>query len=126
MNAELVDHAALRSAYVDPLELILGRDLALDKFSDLAVDLAQFLGNLAAEVLIDLEDLKLDFGDLAPNLRRGGDRLCEFTLETSSFALQQGEAVYLDEIFFPEAPHPGQLTLDQFNLFRLGPLQGRV
>src|SRR5512146_3049132 len=117
MDVELVDHAALRSAYVHPLQLIFGRHLALDEFANLAVNLAQFLRNLAAEVLVNLQDLQLDFGDLAPDLRRGSDRLCEFALETRGFALQQGKAVYLDEILFPEAAHASQLALDQFDLF---------
>ena len=69
-TAELMDDAVLRRADVDALELVLRGDLALDELADLAVDLAQFLGDLAAQFLIDLNDLEFDLGDLAARLAR--------------------------------------------------------
>ena len=71
VDVRLEHHAVLRRADVDALELILGRDLALDEFADLAVDLAHLLGDLAAQILVDLDDLQLGLGDLALGL---GDR----------------------------------------------------
>jgi len=59
MHRRLEHEAVLRRADVDALELVLGGDLALDEFADLAVDLAQLLGDLAGGVLVDLNDLQL-------------------------------------------------------------------
>ena len=53
------------------MQLIFGRHLTLDEFSDLAVDVAQFLGHLAAQILVDLDDLETDLRYLALRL---GDR----------------------------------------------------
>ena len=73
MHRRLEHHAVLRRADVGALELVLRRHLALDEFADLAVDLAQFLGDVAAEILVDLENLQLGLGDLALGL--GGDAI---------------------------------------------------
>ena len=48
VHGGLVHHAVLRRADVDALELVLGRDLALDQLADLGLDLAQLLADLAA------------------------------------------------------------------------------
>ena len=42
---------------------------------NLGVDLAHVLGDLAAQILIDLDDLQLGLGDLALGLGDGGDQL---------------------------------------------------
>jgi hypothetical protein len=73
---KLIDDAVLRSAYIYPFELILRRYLALDEFSDLAVDLAQFLGNLAAQILVDLNNLLLDFGSFAAQSAFTSEYVC--------------------------------------------------
>ena len=75
VRRRLEHDAVLRRADVGALELILGRHLALDVFADLAVGLAQLLGDVAGEFLIDLEDLQLDLGDLALGLGGIGDEL---------------------------------------------------
>ena len=67
------DNAVLRCADVDPLELIFRRNFALDSFADLAVGLAQLLGDVAGEILVNLENLQLDFGDPALGFRRRSD-----------------------------------------------------
>ena len=74
-DGELVHDAVLRRADVDALELVLGRDLALDQLGDLGLDLAQLLGDLAScRSWIDLDDLQLGLGDLALGLRRSRRR----------------------------------------------------
>ena len=71
VDRRLQHHAVLRRADVDPPQLIFGGDLALDELADLVVGLAQILGDLADQVLVDLDDLQLGLGDLALGL---GDR----------------------------------------------------
>ena len=115
-------NAVLRGADVDALELIFGGDLALDEFAELGVDLAHVLGDLAAQVLIDLDDLQLSLGDLAFGLGDGGDQLPAFALEPRAVALERGEPGDLHEIVFPELAHAFELLADQRDLPRLGVL----
>ena len=69
-------------ADIDALQLVLCGDLALDELADLRVDLARFLGHLAAQVAVDLDDLQLGLGDLAADLRRLRNQLRAFTFQT--------------------------------------------
>ena len=55
----LEDHAVLRRADIGTFKLIFRRHLALDVFANLAVGLAQFLGDVGGELLIDFDDLQL-------------------------------------------------------------------
>ena len=80
IRGRLEDDAVLRRADIGALELILRRHLALDIFADLAVGLAQLLGDVAGQFLIDLDDLQLDLGDLALGFGGGGDELAAFAL----------------------------------------------
>src|SRR6266852_5464859 len=65
VNRRLQHHAVLRRADVGPPQLVFGGDLALDEFADLVVGLAQILRNVSDQILVDLDDLQLGFGDLA-------------------------------------------------------------
>ena len=65
IGRRLKDDAILRGADVGALELILRRDLALDKLADFAVDITQLLSDVAGKVLVHLNDLQLDFGDFS-------------------------------------------------------------
>ncbi len=69
VHRELMHHAVLGRAHVDALELIFGRHLALDELANLALDFAQLARHLAAQILVDLDDLQLDLADLAARLR---------------------------------------------------------
>jgi len=75
MHGRLKDCAVLRRADVGALELIERGDLSFDEFTDASIDLAHFLRNLAGEVLVDLDDLQLQLGDLAFGLRGCCDQL---------------------------------------------------
>jgi hypothetical protein len=68
VHRELVHHAVLGRANLDALELIFGRHLALNELADFALDFAQLARDLAAEILIDLDDLQLNLSDLAARL----------------------------------------------------------
>ena len=83
---------------------------------DFAVDLAHILGDFAAEILVDLDDLQLGFGDLALGLRNRSDELRAFALDAGAVALQRGQAGDRHQIFLPELAHAFQLFLDQINL----------
>ena len=113
MHVRLEHHAVLRRADVDALELILGRDLALDEFADLAVDLARLLGDLAAQIPVDLDDLQFGFGDLALGLRGLRDQLPGFALEPGRVALELGELGERNELLLPQIVDAVLLPVDQ-------------
>jgi hypothetical protein len=73
VNCQLKDGSVLWGADVDTLELVFGRDFALDELADLAINLAQFLGDVAGDILIYLQNLQGCLGDFAFGLRRGSN-----------------------------------------------------
>ena len=119
VDGRLVHHAVLRRADVDALELVLGRDLALDELADLAVDLAQVLGDLAAQILIDLQDLQLDLGDLALGLGGRRDELAALALEPRRLALERGQLGDRHEVLAPEIADALELLADQLDFLLL-------
>ena len=112
--------AVLRRADVDALELILGGDLALDELADLAVDLARLLGDLAAEIAIDLQDLQLGLGDLAADLGGLRDQLPGFAFQARRLALQFGQLGELDQLLLPQLVDAVLLAIDQLDFLFLG------
>src|SRR5829696_9150057 len=113
VDGRLVHHPVLRRSDIDALQLVLGRDLALDELGNLALDLAQVLGNLAAQILIDLQDLQLDLGNLALGLSGRGDELAALALEARGVALERRHALDLHEVLAPEIPDALELLADQ-------------
>src|SRR4029077_1862237 len=95
----------LRGAQFGALELILCRDLALDILADFAVGFAQLLGDAAGQILIDLDDLQLDFGDFAFRLRRLGHDLAALAFKVRFLALQRGQAIKLHQILLPQVAY---------------------
>ena len=69
VNGKLVHAALLRRADFNLLEQVLGGNAPLLKLGDFALDFAQFLRDLTTQILVDLQNLKLGFGDLALGLR---------------------------------------------------------
>ncbi len=116
--------AVLRGADVDALELVLGRDLAFDEFAELGVDLAHVLGDFAAQILIDLDDLQLGLGDLALGLRDRSNQLPALALEPRAVALKRGQPGDLHQVVFPELADALELLADQRDLACLGVLLG--
>src|SRR6202035_3719851 len=112
--------AVLRRADVDAAELIFRRYLALDELADLAVGLAQFLGDVAGELLIDLEDLQLDLGNPALGLRGIGDQRTALALDLGLVALQRREPIELDQVSLPKVAHARELLGDEAELLGLG------
>ena len=68
------------------------------ELGDLGLDLAQVLADLGAHVLVDLQDLQLDLGDLALGLRGRGDELAALAFEARRVALERGDALELHEV----------------------------
>ena len=126
VHRELMDDAVLRGADIDALELVFGGHLALDEFAKPAVKLAQFLRHLAAEVLIDLEDLKLDFADLAAGLRHRKHGLRALAVQSCGFAFERDQPVDLHEVLVPKRTDTFELALDQLDLLCFGLLQREV
>src|SRR5262249_22183644 len=120
MDIGLMDDAALRRADVDAHELVLRRHAALHQFGALALDLAQLLGHLAAEILVDLDGLQLDLGDLALRLRDAGDELSAFAGDPYRFPLQLHQALDLHQVLLPQLAHAFEFAVDQLDLARLG------
>jgi hypothetical protein len=57
--------AVLRRAKVDAPQQVLGGYLLLMQFRQLAADVGEFLAEIGARVLVDLQDFQLDLGGLA-------------------------------------------------------------
>src|SRR5262249_910993 len=102
-------------AKVGSFELVLGRDLALDKLADLAINLAQFLGDVAGDILIYLENLQRSLGNLAFGLRRGRNQLTAFTVEPGRFTLERSKPGELDDTRVPTSAHASKLAVDERN-----------
>src|SRR5262249_56606318 len=100
---------------VDAFELVLGRDFALDELADLAINLAQFLGDVAGDILIYLENLQRGLGNLTFGLRRGRNQLTAFTVEPRRFTLERSKPGELDQTLVPKIAHACQLALDERN-----------
>ena len=98
--------------------------LALDEFADLGVDLAHLLRDLTAEILVDLNYLELNFGDLAFGLRDGSHQLSLFAVDPGRFPLQQRKAIDLNEVPLEQVADPFEFAIDQFNFSFLGLLLG--
>ena len=111
--------AVLRRADVDALELVLGGDLALDELADLAVDLARLLGDLAAQIAVDLDDLQFGLRDLACGLRGLRDQLRGFALQPHRLAFELGQLGERDELLLPQivdASFSRSISLISFSL----------
>src|SRR5262245_9579068 len=119
VNRQLKDGSVLWGANVGAFELVLGRDFALDELADFAINLAQFLGDIACNILIYLENLQRRLGDFAFGLRRGRNQLTAFTVEPSRLALERREPGDLNQILVPKITHPCKLSLDERNFFCL-------
>src|SRR5262249_30132668 len=89
------------------------RNLALDIFADLAVSIAQLLGNIAGQILIYLDDLQLYFRDFALRLCCLSDDLPALSLEPRFLALQRSEPIELDQIRRPRIAPACELPVDE-------------
>src|SRR5262249_40970257 len=120
MDAELEHRAILRSSDVHTLQLVLGRDPALDELADLGVDLAHFLCDFAAQILIDLNDLQLDLGNLSLGLCHQCYKLRMLAIEPRRLPLQLREAVDLDQVLLEQFAYTLKLAVYQCNFCRFG------
>src|SRR6266446_9834651 len=121
MDRRLQHHAILRRADVDATQLVFGRDLALDEFTDLVVGLAQVLGDFADHILVDLNDLQFGLGYLALGLRPRCNVLRPLACEPGRVALQHRQTRNLNQVLFVELANADQFLLHQRNflVFRL-------
>ena len=91
----------------------------------LPCDLAQLLGDLAAQFLVDLQDLQLDLGDLALRLGGRGDELAALAFEARRVALERRHALDLHQVLAPEIADALELLPDQLDLALLRRRPGR-
>ena len=101
---------SLRRANVDALQLILGRDLPLREFGEFGPDIGDLLGVLAAHVLIDLNHLQLDFGNLALGLGDGRNQLPALAFEPGRLALQRIDPGLGHQLLVVECPDAHKLS----------------
>src|SRR5262249_4106791 len=120
VHVQLMHHSALRCPNVDAHELVFGGDLAFHQLGPLALDLAQLLGYLASEILIDLGDLELGHRDLGSRLRHRRRELAVLALDPHRFALELGQTHDGDEVLFPQISDSLELAADQLRLPLLG------
>src|SRR5262249_40638185 len=112
MDIQLKYSAVLRSTNVDPLQLILGSNLALDELAYFAVDFTHLFRNFTAQVHIDLNDLELDFGDLHFRLRYGGNKLRLFAIEPRRLPLQLRKPSQRHQVLPEQIAHSVELAID--------------
>src|SRR6185312_11273525 len=124
VHFRLEHDAILWCANVDALELVLRRDLALDELAIFGVDLAHVLSDLAAQILINLDDLQFGLGNLALGLRNCGEQLRPLAFKPRGVAFERGQPRDLHEVVFPELAHPVELLADQAYFASLGVLLG--
>ena len=118
----LKDDAVLRRADIGAFKLILGGNLALNVFADLAIGLAQLLGDVAGQVLIDLQHLQFGLSDFALGLGGGSNELPAFALQPRRFTFQCRQLVDPNKVLFPQFAHAAELLLDQFRFLGFGGL----
>ena len=88
---------------VDSAQLILSGDPSLGKFRELGLDIAKLLDRFRPCILVDLLDLKLDFGDLPPRLGDLCDEHALLALQARRLPLDRGVLRHGIEIFLPQA-----------------------
>ena len=116
VHGGLKHRAVLRRANFDALELIFRSHLALDEFADLAVDLARLLGDLAAEIAVDLDDLQFGLGDLASDLGGLRDQLRRSRLPAAPRRAPARSARSMrHELLFPKIVDADHFALDQLD-----------
>jgi hypothetical protein len=120
VDVELVHGPVLGRPDVDPLQLVFGRDLAFDVFRQLALDLAQFARDLAAQILVDLDDLELGLADLSLGLGGRGDERTALAFETSGVALERRHALDGNQVLAPQIAHALEFLADEFGFALLG------
>ena len=103
VHRHLVNGAVLRGADLDAREHVLRRDLLLGRLGYFGAYRGEVLANLGAQILVDLDDLQLDLGDLVLVLCRRGDELAVIAFSPCEVALQGNDPRKLDEVFLPES-----------------------
>ena len=88
VDRQLMDDPALRRADIDALQLVLGRNTTFHKLGVFCLNLAQLLHHLGAHVVINLDNLQLGLGDLAPSLGDSRDQLAPLAFDAGGVALK--------------------------------------
>lgn len=94
-------------------------------YSPILLSVSRSSGDVAGQILIHLNDLQLDFCDLAFYLRSLGNDLTTLALKARFVALQRGQSVKLHQVFLPQIAHAPQFLLSQRDSLVLGRLLRR-
>src|SRR4051812_10665417 len=110
----------LRRPNIDAVQLIHGRRLAFNDLRELGAGFDQVLSNFRPQILVDLNDLKLDLGDLAFGLGDHPGKLASLTFQSRTVALKRSKPPNWHEVLLPQGPHALQLLKDEVDLLLLG------
>src|SRR5262249_15835011 len=80
----------------------------------------QVLANFRAQILIDLNRLKPNLGDLAFRLGHHSAQLTAFALQPRGVALERGQSRDRDQILLPETAHALQFLVNEVFFLLLG------
>lgn len=83
-----MDAAGLRCPDIDPIQLIDRRSLALAQLGEFRPRFDQILADFRPQVLVDLNDLESDFGNLALRLSDHSCQLATLAFEAGGIALE--------------------------------------
>ena len=86
-TAELVNASGLRRTDIDPIKQIERRSLALGQLGKFRPRFDQVLADFGTEVLINLNDLKLDLSNLTFGLRDQARQLTALAFQASGITL---------------------------------------
>src|SRR5262245_10530538 len=101
VHGKLMYDAVLRGSDVDAFKLILGCDLSFHQFRNLRVGVGKIFTHLAAQILIDLNDLQLYLTDFSLGLSPAADELTALALKPLRLALEASQPAYRDKIIRP-------------------------
>ena len=114
-----MDNTALWRLDIDPLQLILRRDTLLDQLCNLALGLPELLSDVTTHILVDLDDLQFDLGNLSLGFRGRRHKLSMLSLDTRRIALQSCDPLDGNEVFAPELANADELAADELGFLLL-------
>src|SRR5262249_44983853 len=116
VNGELMNDAVLRRPDIDALQLVLGGDLPLGQLGNLGPDIGEILADLGSQILVNLNDLKLELGNLAFGLGSNARQLASLPLKPSGVALERIQPGERNEILLVETAYAFKLLVNEIDL----------
>ena len=93
MHGEFMHEAVLWSMDIDAFEVILGGNFAFHELGDFRSRVGKILTHVAAQILIDLNDLQFGLGDLTLGLGPAANELTTLAFDPRRLALEACQPV---------------------------------